>query len=602
MSTVWIQPSLDVLRASRWRILTAVLGVALCGCILLVSEPVVAQQAVRYFGYYFTLAASLGFLFYAVQLLRAVDWRGLKRSACWAGLGSVLLGCWLLFAQADFGYKIAMDEYLLTQTARGMHETREVARTEYGRQVGRSYSTITTEVDKRPWFYPFVVASLHDLVGYRSVNPFIVNVAAALLFLSGAYYFGYLLAGAWAGLSSVLLWVGLPLLAQNATGAGMELLNLCLLQWLLILAARYVQSPSAGAEGALSLVAVLLAYTRYESGLFILPVALVIVLGWVRSGRIILSWGTISAAPLLLGLALQTQVYAVSESSWEVAVAGTAPFGLDALLGNIPHALYFFFSYDHDLANSLLLSVLGIPAVLAFYVMLRTEFPKYWRNNPAGVVASLFGLFFGLHFLLVLSFHASQLDRPYVSRYALPVHWIFVVALVALTAYIAEKRPVAWRYLIGAAAIFILGFTLPINAKAIFSRSSFIVNERSWLEDLSAGQMESDSLVVDRFYPSWTLLQRAALAPQIALQYAERIEAEVRQGKYPAVYLVERMHYRAGRFVPNLPEFEALRAEWQVELFRERSFSPFELTRVYRYMPGAPEPELEPLEWPDGVN
>ena len=585
MSTAWIQFARSMERSIRLRVLWALLAIGVCGGIALWIEPSEAKFVVRHFGYYFTLLASLGCVLYGAQLLRAVDWGQFKFSRIWPMLVSVFIGCWVLFSQADFGYKIAMDDYLLTQTAKSLHETREVARTEFGRPIGRDFVALEVEVDKRPWLYPFVVASLHDLVGYRTANPFIVNALAAVLFLVGAYFFGHHLAGCWAGVSAVLLWAGLPLLAQNATGAGMEMLNLLLLQGVLLLAVYYLQRPSRAAEGALSLMMVLLAYTRYESGLFVLPVALVIIVGWWREGRIFLSWGTVLAAPLLMGLLLQTQIYAVSESAWELNGEAASPFGVEALLNNIPHALYFFFSYTHNLANSLLLSLLGIPAVLAFYVMLRTELPKYWRSNPAGLITSLFGLFLLLHLLFVLSFHASQFDSPYVSRYALPIHWLFISSLIALLGYMTQRRPSVWRYVIGLAVIFILSFSLPMNSKAIFSRSNFLVNERNWLEELSEKGFESSSLVVDRFFPSWALLEQAALEPSVALLNSDRIREEVTVGKYPAVYLVERMEYRAGKFVPNLSEFEQLRERWPVELYTERSFQPFELTRVYRYAP-----------------
>lgn len=572
-------------RSTRLRLLLGLLLLLLSTCVVFYPQPDMAREWIRHAGYYFTLLATLGLVGYLLKLARSMPAPSVVlRQHRWGVVG-ILVGSWVLFVQADFGYKIAMDEYLLAQTAVSMHESREVTRAEWGRTVGREFVVMEQTVDKRPWFYPFMVASLHDLIGYRPSNPFVVNALAAGLFLCGVYVFATLLAGRAAGVCAVLLWSGLPLLAQNATGAGMDLLNLLLLQCVLLLSVHYLQAPDRAREGALSMVAVLLAYTRYESLIFVLPVGIVILLGWWRTCKIGLSVGTLLAAPLLIGLGWQVLLYAQTESAWELQSSGVTPFGIAALVANIPHAVYFFFSWDHELANSCLLAVLGLPSVVAFYIMLRTEWVKFWKENPAGVVLSLFGLFLILHLIFVLSFHAAQLDSAYASRFALPVYCLLVFSIVAIAGYLAKRQAKVWSYLILLAGLFIISFTMPMNAKAVFSKSNFLVNERNWLEQLSRESFEPSALVVDRFFPSWILLEKPALEPSTALLNSDRIREEVTAGKYPAVYLVERMTYQNGEFVPNLHEFEQLRQTWNGELLAERSFRPFELTRVYRCVP-----------------
>jgi 4-amino-4-deoxy-L-arabinose transferase-like glycosyltransferase len=550
--------------------------------VLWLVDPKQALLIVRFTGYYFILITSLGFVAYLIQASLSGVFNGISAKDLKIGVCAVMLGSWFLFVHADFDYKIAMDDYLLAGTAKQMHESREVARADFGRHMGNTFIPITLEVDKRPWFYPFIIASLHDLTGYREANPFIVNAVAGIVFLAGVYLFGYLLAGRMAGICAVLLWVTSPLLAQNATGAGMEMLNLLMLQILFLLATYYLRKPSRILEGALSLSAVLLTYTRYESGLLLVPVLIVILLGWWREKKILLAWGSVCASLLLLGVMLQTRIYAVTEASWELSAGAIAPFSLSALLENFPHALHFFFSADASLANSLLLSMFGLPAILAFFVMLRTEAVKYWKSNPAGLMTALFGLFLIVHLLIVLSFHASKLDSLFVSRYALPFHWLLVFALLALLAYIAEKRPAIWRVAIALTLFFTLIVTLPKNAKAIFSNKNFIVREYNWLELLSENTIDSKSLVIDQFTASWALREWAVLEPHVALLSAERIAAEIQSGQYPAAYFVERMHYQDDAFVPNYPVFAELHETFVMELIEERSFRPFELTRLYR--------------------
>jgi hypothetical protein len=550
--------------------------------VVCIVSPAEAKYVVRYGGYYFTLLGVILLLVYLMRAWRSEVFGRMRRQEVLIGFAAVLGGAWVVLIHADFGYKIAMDDYLLAATAKNLHESREVAFTSFGSHMGNTFVPSTSVVDKRPWFYPFVVASLHDLIGYRSANPFIINAGASIAFLGGVYVFAYLLAGRMAGLCAVFLWASVPLFAQNATGAGMEALNLCLLQGVLLLAVCYLRRPSSALEGALSLAAVLLTYTRYESGIFLIPVALLVFAGWWRVGRVLLSWGTVLAAPLLLAVALQTRIYAETQASWELAEGAVAPFSLNALLENIPHALHFFFSYDDGLANSLLLSVLGFPAILAFLVLLRTEALRYWKSNPAGIITAVFGVFLLVHLCVVLSFHASELDSPFVSRYALPIHVFFVFALIALCGYIAEKRPKVWAQLLTLTLLFILGFTLPMNAKAVFSKRSYIVRECYWLEELSREQLNPKGLIIDRYTVTWGLIERTALAPALALSNADTLAQAFASGEYPAGYVVERMHYENGEFVANLDSISGLHEVFGMKLLAERSFRPFELTRLYR--------------------
>ncbi|MGY8717810.1 MAG: hypothetical protein ACKVI3_08530, partial [Verrucomicrobiia bacterium] len=94
--------------------------------------------------------------------------------------------------------------------------------------------------------------------------------------------------------SGRIAWTGLacfgasPLLAQNANGAGMDLLNLAMVVLTMLLAARFLARPDERRLSVLFLACVLLAQTRYESLLFVLTTGLVVLEGWRRAGRIIL--------------------------------------------------------------------------------------------------------------------------------------------------------------------------------------------------------------------------------------------------------------------------------------------------------------------------
>jgi hypothetical protein len=47
---------------------------------------------------------------------------------------------------------------------------------------------IDTFLDKRPYFFSFLIALLHDLTGYRLENVFVLNAALTLATLAAVYW------------------------------------------------------------------------------------------------------------------------------------------------------------------------------------------------------------------------------------------------------------------------------------------------------------------------------------------------------------------------------------------------------------------------------
>lgn len=572
----------------RLRLLAAVL---LCFASILavyLIPPEQARQWIRYGGYYLCFLIVALFLLYFVPRMRQ-PCRSLNTSGprwtdylIWLGLGS-----WLLFIHADFGFKIAMDDYILASTAENLHQNRDLVTTRTLVTYGNINLPADVYVDKRPWLYPFFVSVLHDLSGFRIANSMILNALLGVGLLGLSFWLGWRFAGWRGGGLAVLLWASLPLLAQNATGGGMELLSVCLLGLVLCLAVRYLESPSRRAEGELSLAAVLLAYSRYETGLFLLSVLAVIVLGWWRNRRVLLSWGSVVAAPLLLGMLLQLKAYAGDERGWELTGGRETAMSLDYVVSNLPHAINFFFSPDDSLANSLLLSLAGVVCLFVFLLMLRTEWGRYWRDKPVGLVTVLFLPSFLLQFGIVLSFHAGRLDSPFVSRYALTFHFLLLLVVLAVMEFVCQRQRRGWAVAYSVVAMFLLTFTLPMNAKAVFSERSFAIREQQWLEQISGSVIRDQSIVLDRLTISWSLRDWVAYRPEQFLEKPGRFLASVRSGAHPAVFFVERLTYQGNRFVPDFAYARQLQENFITEVVAEQSFRPFSMTRIHRIVRAA---------------
>ena len=569
---------------AKLRIISACILLALTLSVGFACSEADSIRYIRHAGYFFVLAGVVGFAVYLWYYLAAKPRVSSElRSVFWVALVTVGGGLWALLVHFDFGFKIAMDDYILASTAQNLHESREVYFTTRLVADGHAFRVSEGDVDKRLWLYPLIVSIAHDLTGFRIENSFVVNSGLLVLFLFGAFFLGWRIAGVPAGILSVLLWVSLPLLAQNGSGGGMELLNLLLLQVVIILSAEYLRAPSRSIEGALSLSAVLVAYTRYESVLFLLPILLIIIIGWRKCGRCLISIGSVFASVLLLPLLLQLKRYMGSPESWELTHGASRAFELSHIQNNFGHALNFFFSYDDTLANSLLVSVVGFVSLICLPLLLRRKIKEYIKERPAVVALLIFAPFIVLQLVLVLGFHASRFDSPFVSRYALPFHLLLVFATLLVADHITRQRRELWSLAIFSVFVYILGFTLPTNAKAIFSKRNFAITEQQWLESLSEETLREKSLIIDRFTVPWSLRGWVAMPPELASQNAALITTEVAYGRYPAIYFVERLYYsEEATFRPLSKSSEQLSARFESELIAEKSFRPFTLTRVWR--------------------
>jgi hypothetical protein len=537
---------------------------------------------IRYLGYYCTASAFAGLLYYAWKICPRDRWTWPSPTLCLFGGLSVALGLWINFIHSDPGFKVAMDEYVLASTARSLHENREVFTVTRIFAEGNCFRPSEGYVDKRPWVYPFLVAILHDLRGYRLRHSFDVNTLLAAGFLTLSFISSYRMFGLWAGALSVLLWSTLPLLMLSAGGGGMELLGLVLLVLLIYACGRYLLKPSADGEALISFCVLFLAYARYELICFSIPALIVICIGWHQAKRIYLSAGSLIALSLLLPLLFQIQFSLASADAWKLSGDFNTAFALEHVGINLGHALAFFFSYDWSLANSLFLSVFGFIALVGLPFIVRRHWSRY-RHSGSCLSGLIFLPFFGLHLLVILGFHASRLDSPFVSRYSLIFHLFLVMAVLFLVDHLATMRKTAWKYAVATCLIYICAITMPKNAVSNFSERNFAIKEQAWLVGLSEHKFQERSLVVDRFTVPWSLRDWVAIPPHLALENASVIVNEVSSGRYPAIYLVERLEYRGeGEFTPTDPVFQEIAKAFAMDLIDEKSFRPFTLTRVHQ--------------------
>ncbi len=555
--------------------------------------PAQAVQAVRDFGFWFVAAAFAGLLFHlgreGVGQWRARSAGAVGRTAAraWPAWLAIGLGALYLQVQEPHGFKIVSDEYLLSSTAKQMHEQRTGALVLRAYDYGGNFVTLNTRVDKRPLTFPFLLSLLHDLTGYRFANVFILNGLLGLGLTSLLYLIGHRIGGRWAGLAAVL-WICLvPLVVQNAVGAGFELLNIVMILLTVWLGMRYAEAPTHPDRlGALLYATVLLAQVRYESALFVVPVAGVVLYGWWRAKQVLLPFSAFATPLLLLPVPWLQNVFKLSEASWQLkdVEGATAPFGLGYFYDNVGHALNFFFSFDGSQPNAWMLGALGILALGFLGLLVYKQGRQIFREAPgdAALLIALGGLF--LHTFFMLCYFWGKWDDPIIRRLSLPAHLLLALALVwvwARTPGLARRGGV----LIGLGVLQWLGWSVPAIARQEYNAENFAARTTNWLSDFAAEQQEAGRriLVIDPAADlMWFLHNQSSLNPYTLAKRTEELKFHFDQHTFDDVYLVQRVIVDLTTGVHFVSADQEYGPALTLEPIMERTFAPTYIIRVSR--------------------
>ena len=460
--------------------LSAVLALA-TGFILI--SPAQAEKFIGAGGYYYMLGLVALFAVYASRVCaaRRPVWREWLRRPSWPGL-AIAVGALFVVWSDPFKHKILFDEYVLQGTAFHMHATKEIGTTIRAYDIQGTWLPIDTFLDKRPYFFTFLVSLVHDFTGYRLLNAFLLNVALAPVFLGFVYWLGRALAGRGPALLAVGLLATMPLLGQQASGAGMELHNLTMLAGVMVLGVLYLRVPDGNRLSLLVLGAVLLSQSRYESVIFVLPTAIVILAGWLRAGRAFLTWPAVFAPLLLVPYAWHNRVLSATPLLWQLQEGQTSRFSATYLVGNLEGAWAFFFNFGPNIANSGYLSVLGLLGVVwALACAWR------WARTPARapvlpetVAVIAFGGGIGANLTMIMFYYWSHLDDVIASRFALPMCLLLALLAAILVQGLSRHWAPAPRFAALGLAIWVAGWCVPAIARHTYTSQNLVMQEVEW--------------------------------------------------------------------------------------------------------------------------
>ncbi len=521
--------------------LVAVEGVLVVVLARFVLEPDQAFGWVIVGGYWFMLAAVTLFLTAFVPLAWEKA-RATRLDRFHAGVLALIVGVSVIWsAQERPGFKILADEVLLLGTSMGMHYERDAAYPVRATDVQGPFAILGSVLDKRPLLFPFLTATVHDLTGYRPANAFYLNMGLAVLFLLAAYAAGASAGGSrWAGVLMVALFAGLPLLAQQASGGGFELLNLLLIVVLGLALVWYLEAPDDRRLQAMSYAALLLASTRYESLVFLLPALVAAVWGWWRVGRVLLPW-TVAISPVFLLPALvQNRIFSGQSGAWEMAsMPGvTTPFAFEYFAPNLGHALAFFFDFGPYQPSSPVFAALGLIALPFYGLLVVRSFRLPASHSPREQAWSLLAVGLLGVTMIYLFYFWGQFDHPVIRRLSLPAHLLMALAVVVVVGRMAAREKVA-RLLTLVAAGGFLFHSLPVMAKRAYAYDYAPGVEMEFRTEFLGLLPERDFLFIDNDSVFW-ITQKVPASPVAQAQARkEGLTYHLRNHSFSQIYVFQ---------------------------------------------------------------
>ncbi len=568
------------------------------------GTPAQAEWFQANLGYYmvFLLGAFAAYFF-----VRAARARGWFTRATWREHTSALLliaaGSVFLHAFEPHLLRVYFDEPTHALVAMGMHLDKSAMGATVSNYVGDAFVTGDPYAVTRPYFFPLLVSVLHDLTGYRVQNVFVLNALLTPLVLLGAYLVAFAAGGRLAGWVAAALLVSFPLLAQNVTSGGYDALNMALVAALILATLAYWRSDGAARAATMDLcvaVALLLACTRAESILYLVPLGAVTLARWWREQRVELTWFA-ALSPLFLAPAFMTNLHMVRNDvamQADLRAGGQGYFGLTNLPPHLADAVRYFFRFDLDATNSVILSTIGCVGFV--WLVARAMGIGRARRIAVGgatgdavsaaggtaqdgapqVIVALFALsVFAVYLVMLAQFWSSPLD-PLAARFCLSLSLMLAVA----GGWAVARIPwlVAHPRVVGAAlGVWTAMAAEPAMARATATHAMLPARaDRYFMEYASARDhrttmyaMQGNASFIANGFAS-TLIHRVRMLP------APHVRA-LKAGLYRDIFVLQTLQ-RADGDQWLAPEAQRFPPTVVLETVTEREIAPSVLARVSR--------------------
>ncbi|MCG8527413.1 MAG: glycosyltransferase family 39 protein [Opitutales bacterium] len=489
----------------------------------------------RYTSYWWMVVILLCFCYYAWKNFSRIS--SLKKMLIdhKAGLIGVLLVSLFSHIHEEKEFKILFDEYVLSLTAKDFFAHQEAFSTNNQHHFHQTQTRVDGIVDKRPVFFPFLVSLIHSVSGFRVSNGFVANLLLTPIFLLLLYGVTTCLTHRSFGLLSLCLVATSPLFFENANGAGFEILNMTLILGLMLSCVSYLKSPDKPRLGLMLSIGLLLANTRYESILYLIVVVVVFGVRSIRDRKLELS-NFASISPIFVFPALLSNRVFASNSAF-FAKGDHNHFGLEHLVVNMKGALLYLFDFEGDYSNSLVISILGLVAMLFLFLYFLKNFRTlFFRPCEISVFFCFLLVVVGVTGLLQFYFWGNWTD-PVTTRFSLPlqIFMIITVSVVLSKGFEFSRFKNIWLIPF---VVFSLSVSASVSYSSSFKTSNFSKVAYDWCIEYAEQNLDKDKvLVISDGSTGFILYDFASVSTDVFKLIPERIMRLKELGVYDELYI-----------------------------------------------------------------
>lgn len=561
---------------------------AICSSLLALLIPLafieidLAIASVKFVGKRYMLAVILFFLYFLVKALSPLNWKTfVKLLSCHLLAITVVTLCTLyLHLHFDQKFSILFDEYALSSTAMSMHFDQAVYvqtaslvdKNETLRNIGF--------VDKRPILFPFLISTVHLIFGFHPENVFWLNSFLTFLLLCLLYSTVCQICDKRSGIFAILLITTLPLLAQNSTGGGFEVLNLCLISTLLLCGFNYMKQSGTGGLDLLIIVSVLLANCRYESILYAVVPAVLFILKGIKERAFKLTWFSVFSPLLLIPPLLSYSILQADDRFKQTN--GAAMFSSSHLCDNLIAASTYLFDWGNRYSNSILLSIFGCLAVTCFVVKFIFCFRNYCRTVDYTAVLSSVGLVLIFNTILALNYFWGEWTDPRVARFSLPLQLLFSTAIPLSIRHIFNLKTIPlWMF--SGVLIFTACITSP-KSRYINDNSGLLLAPAcewsiNWINDKAK---DSNNYILSDASVGFILYGYPALSIESANSMFEYIQFVYESDFYDNILFVEGFWYNDDFNRIHVPGFTGIAEHFITESLDQYTINNHSFFRISR--------------------
>lgn len=498
----------------------------------------------------------------------------------WIVIAIAIVATVFLYTREGGGFKITFDEQSVSNVAKSLHVDR-IAEIKAASLAGIEDSSM---VDKRPILFHFLLATVHDLAGYRISNAFFLNgllTVALLLLLFAAASKIYNQRAGWIAMGLACC---SPLICQNASGGGLEVINLVGFLSCFLLALRYGERPESLDRFSSMLIATaLFSHARYESPILVLPIICIVAISWIQSKRLNVSWTGVVTPLFFVPIAWQHKYADSHDGLKQYVYDSDGLFSLEYMFNNLGHATNFLFTHNKFVANSPLVSTIGFASLVTLTALCATRYKEWKVRFKELPIALIFGATICIQLLLILGFTYGQLDDPIVTRLGMPFLLLMIICGGLCLSMLQSKLPKSKtpiRVLLAACLL----YAIPLYSNHLYTNNNMILKRIDRVMDFHNQLHKGNYLYISNLSQEFELrdignmdYKRAILKPSsVALHKRLRTFDDIFVIQYFAVDL------RGNRIEETLLPGNDIGPWFELETIEEFSYLPFNFTRLSR--------------------